>query len=396
MSRFSVTPNGVITVDTIDIQSEFEEAYRGALGADLNLDPSTPQGQMIINDTSSYVGIQAEIINIANNYSVFYASGHALDVAGSRYGYYRKQGTSTVVVATLTGGTGTTIPAGSIASDGTNQYKSLNTVTLDAQGTASVQFECTVPGAIACPAGTLTSIETPISGWDSITNTYPGVPGYAYETDTAFRERITANMLQKRGRSALGAIVDNIAAINDVVSVVGRENVADTTETIDGIEMLPHSIYLAVFGGDDVTIAKTIAAQKTLGAATNGNTTVSYLDSDIGYTYQYKIERPAQIQLNVQVTYADTLYTPPESEVYATIRNLIMEYVANNPFKIGQTIVGADIFKGIQQTADSMVDLLSVAVKVGNTTTYVPYITTALNQIAALNASNITFIKSAG
>ena len=53
MSRFNVTPNGVITVDTVDIKSEFEEAYKGALGADLDLASSTPQGQMIINDTAA-------------------------------------------------------------------------------------------------------------------------------------------------------------------------------------------------------------------------------------------------------------------------------------------------------------------------------------------------------
>ena len=136
MSRFNVTPNGVITIDTVDIKSEFEGAYKGALGADLDLDSSTPQGQMIINDTAAYVQMQQEIVNIANNYSVFYASGHALDVAGSRYGYYRKQGTSTVVVATVHGAAGTTISAGALASDGTNEYAALDTVTLDANGVA--------------------------------------------------------------------------------------------------------------------------------------------------------------------------------------------------------------------------------------------------------------------
>ncbi len=388
MSRFSVTPNGVITVDTIDIKSEFEAAYRGALGADLNLDASTPQGQMIINDTNAYVGVQSEIVNIANNYSVFYASGHALDVAGSRYGYYRKRGTATVVVATITGQAGTTIPMGSVASDGTNRYSSTDTVIIDAQGRASVQFQCTVPGAIACPAGTLTTIETPVPGWDSVTNMYDGVPGYDTESDNTFRERITANMLQKRARSALGAIVDNVAAINDVVSVVGRENVADTAQTIDGIQMLPHSIYLAVLGGDATAIAKTIAAQKTLGAATNGNTTVSYLDTDIGYTYQYKIERPAQVQLNILVTYSDTLYTPVDA--MARMTALIMEYVAANPFKIGQTITGADLSKALQNY--DVVDLLSVQVAIASTS-YKSYVRTELNQVAGLSAANISFFK---
>lgn len=388
MSRFNVAPNGVITVDTVDIKSEFEEAYKGALGADLDLDSSTPQGQMIINDTAAYVQMQQEIVNIANNYSVFYASGHALDVAGSRYGYYRKQGTSTVVVATVHGAAGTTIPAGALASDGTNEYVALDTVTLDVNGAANIQFQCTVPGNIECPAGALNTIVTPVSGWDSVSNTYDGVPGYDTESDNIFRERITANMLQKRARSALGAIVDNVAAISNVVSVVGRENVADTTATIDGIEMAPHSIYLAILGGEDKTIARVIAQQKTLGAATNGNTTVSYLDNDIGYTYQYLIQRPAQVELRVLVTYANTLYTPVDAQ--SRMVALIMEYVAANPFKIGQTITGTDLANALK-TYD-VIDLLSVEVAI-NSSRYTPYVRTALNEIAGLTAANITFFK---
>lgn len=388
MSRFNVAPNGVITVDTVDIKSEFEEAYKGALGADLDLDSSTPQGQMIINDTAAYVQMQQEIVNIANNYSVFYASGHALDVAGSRYGYYRKQGTSTVVVATVHGAAGTTIPAGALASDGTNEYAALDTVPLAADGAANIQFQCTVPGNIECPAGALNTIVTPVSGWDNVSNTYDGVPGYDTESDNIFRERITANMLQKRARSALGAIVDNVAAISNVVSVVGRENVADTTATIDGIEMAPHSIYLAILGGEDKTIARVIAQQKTLGAATNGNTTVSYLDNDIGYTYQYLIQRPAQVELRVLVTYANTLYTPVDAQ--SRMVALIMEYVAANPFKIGQTITGADLANALK-TYD-VIDLLSVEVAI-NSSRYTPYVRTTLNEIAGLTAANITFSK---
>ena len=343
---------------------------------------------MIINDTAAYVQMQQEIVNIANNYSVFYASGHALDVAGSRYGYYRKQGTSTVVVATVHGAAGTTIPAGALASDGTNEYAALDTVTLDADGAANIQFQCTVPGNIECPAGALNTIVTPVSGWDSVSNTYDGVPGYDTESDNIFRERITANMLQKRARSALGAIVDNVAAISNVVSVVGRENVADTTATIDGIEMAPHSIYLAILGGEDKTIARVIAQQKTLGAATNGNTTVSYLDNDIGYTYQYLIQRPAQVELRVLVTYANTLYTPVDAQ--SRMAALIMEYVAANPFKIGQTITGADLANALK-TYD-VIDLLSVEVAI-NSNNYTSYVKTGLDQVAGLTAANITFSK---
>ena len=86
MSIFSVTPQGVITVDTSSIKGDFQEAYKGALGANLNLDDSTVQGQFIITDTKMLTTAQGEVVNIANSFSVYYATGPALDVAAAFFG----------------------------------------------------------------------------------------------------------------------------------------------------------------------------------------------------------------------------------------------------------------------------------------------------------------------
>ena len=390
MSTFNVTPNGVITVDTMDVLTEYQEAYKAALGSDLNLDASTPQGQLITNDVNNHTVLQAEIVNAINNYSVFYATGRALDVAGSRYGYYRKPGVATVVVATISGSQGTIIPSGSLASDGTNEYALLNTTTIPAGGSTKAQFQCTTPGTIYCPAGTLTDIVTAVVGWDTITNENDGVAGYATETDSAFRQRIVANMLQKRGRSTLGALVDNLASITNVISVVGRENPTGDTVTIDTVEMEPHSIYLCILGGDAKTIAQVIAEQKTMGAATVGNTTVTYLDPNTNYAYQYNIERPADVALYVKVQYKDNLYSPIETTVAEQIKAILQEYIANHPFVIGQTISGPDLSAAFADFTTASVIGISVST---DGTNYAQYITTTIKQVAILSTANITVEK---
>ena len=367
MSTFNVTPNGVITVDTMDVLAEYQEAYKAALGSDLNLDASAPQGQLITNDVNNHTVLQAEIVNAINNYSVFYATGRALDVAGSRYGYYRKAGVATVVVATVSGSQGTIIPSGSKASDGSHEYTLLNTTTIPAGGSTTAQFQCTEPGTIYCPAGTLTEIATPVVGWDTITNVNDGVAGYATETDSAFRQRIVANMLQKRGRSTLGALVDNMAALPNVISVVGRENPTDNTVTIDSVEMEPHSIYVCILGGDSESIAKVMAEQKTMGAATVGNTVVTYLDNTINYAYQYNVQRPTDVALYVKVQYKDNLYSPIQSTVTEQIKAVLQEYVANHPFMIGQTISGPDLSAAFADF--NTADIISISIGTENTTT---------------------------
>lgn len=387
MSLFTVTNQGVITVDTTEVLADFQQAYTAALGANLNTDVSTAAGQLITADTRAITTAQQECVNMANQNNVYYATGQALDVAAAFYGYYRKQGVPTTVVATLTGSSGVAIPAGAIVSDGTNQYTLLDATSIPSTGSVSAEFQCTTTGPIECPAGTLTEIITTISGWDSVTNPTAGIVGYNSENDNVFRDRITANFLNKRARAILGAIIDNVAAIDNVVSVVGGENPIDETAIVNGIEMPPHSIYLTVLGGNDATIAQVIAEQKTMGAETVGNTQVAYTDPRIGYQYTYNIYRPTVVPIYVQVQYTANAYTPANADTQ--IMGLISEYVINNPFKIGQTISG-NMF-GVALAEYNKVDLLAIKVSTDNST-WTDYVNISQTQVAVLSTGGTSTI----
>lgn len=385
MSLFTVTSQGVITVDTSSVRADFAAAYTTALGADLNTDVSTPAGQLITNDTTAITTAMQECVNMANENNVYFATGQALDVAAAFYGYYRKQGVPTTVVATVTGSSGVSIPAGSIVSDGENQYRTLSRVTIPSTASASVECQCTATGPIACPAGSLTKIVTTISGWDGVTNQYDGITGYATESDNTFRDRVTANFLNKRARAIMGAIIDNVAALNDVISVVGGENPFNVTQTVDGIEMPPHSIYLTVLGGNESEIAQVMATQKTMGAETIGNTEVGYTDPDINYKYTYKIYRPTPVRVYAQIQYNANVYTP--ANVSDQIKQLVSDYVANNPFCVGQTVSGNTLATALD--GYNKIDLLAIKVS-ANGTDWVDYIATTKTQVAILSAGDIS------
>lgn len=385
MSLFTVTNQGVITVDTADIKTEFEQAYKEALGANLNTDSSTPVGQLITNDASALTTAMSECVAMANENNVYYATGQALDVAAAMYGYYRKSAVPTTVVALVSGTASTVIPAGTLFSDGTHEYASLNVATIPAGGSISIECQCTEDGAITCPANTLTTIVGTIAGVDSVTNVNDGIVGYDSESDNAFRDRITANFLNKRARAILGAIVDNIAAINNVVSVVGEENPEDDTVTKSGVSMPPHSIFVTVLGGETSAIAEVIAQQKTLGAETVGNTDVSFVDEYSGFVYTYKIYRPSQITLYAKVEYSANEYTA--SNASDQIKALIVEYITNNPFKVGQTVSGAGLADALN--GYNKVDLLAVKVSTDGTN-WVDYVTANKTQFVTLSATNIS------
>ncbi len=79
-------------------------------------------------------------------------------------------GTYSTVVGTINGTNGTAIPAGSQASSNGNVFQTLVDVTIPISGTIDTTFQAMSTGAILCPPGTLIVIETPISGWDTVTN----------------------------------------------------------------------------------------------------------------------------------------------------------------------------------------------------------------------------------
>lgn len=386
MSLFSVTETGLITVDSTGIEDAFINAYKNALGSDLNTEAGTFQGQMILNDSSMLIYAQNQCALIANAFSVLTAKGSALDVVANFWGYYRKQGVSTVVNCVLGGTNGTIITKGSLVSDGDYEYQLLSDVTIGVSGQAIGQFQCTTSGSIVVLSNTVTEVVTQISGWDTVRNNQAGVTGYDTENDNQFRERITANWFNVRARGALGAIWDNMAQLENVISVCVRENPTNANITIDGFTLLPHSVFVCVAGGLDSDIAKCMYNQKTIGANTNGNTNVSWYDSTTGLLNNYKIQRAETVNLQVEVSYQTSYYTT--ANVEEQIKTAIMGWVAENPFRIGQTISG----NMLAQAFDGFVyaDLLSIKLNVvGSESASSDYLTTTIGQIAVLESDNI-------
>lgn len=147
---------------------------------------------------------------------------------------------------------------------------------------------------------------------------------------------------------------------------------------------------MCILGGDSESIAKVMAEQKTMGAATVGNTVVTYLDNTINYAYQYNVQRPTDVALYVKVQYKDNLYSPIQSTVTEQIKAVLQEYVANHPFVIGQTISGPDLSAAFADF--NTADIISISVSTDDTT-YTQYVATTIKQVAILSTDNITVEK---
>ena len=382
---FKVNEDGIITMDSSEIKKSFEEAYKQAFGEDIKLSATDIFGIMANADTNLLEYAQEQVVEAVNNFNVYYASGNALDIVGAYWGYYRKGASYTLVSATISGRNGIIIPAGSKVSNGTNNFILLDEVVIGPSGKSQALFQCESIGSIPCYANTLNQIIDVKDGWDSVNNVSDGIIGYEGENDNEFRQRITANWLNIRSVSLLGSVIDNIAQLDGVVSVVGRENKDSIQKNIDGIEMPPHSIFLSVLGGNSEQIAKVITERKTIGCNTFGNTQIFYYDTNVDYQYSYKIYRPEFIDLSIKIQYEKNFFTPVDIE--NKIKKLIMEYVKNNPFKNGQTVSGHKLSEALSDF--ELISLLSIKVSKDGSD-YFEYIPFPLTQVATLSVNNIT------
>lgn len=281
------TTTGVIVPDTSEVKADVQEEFKNALGQDLDVTPSTPQGRLIEAETIARKRVIENMALLSNMFNPSQAFGIFLDSIASLFGIERVGATRTRVSCQLSGTANTVIPQNAQAKDSNgNIYFLENQVVLDSNGNANGDFLALEKGAIDCPTNSLTEIVTAILGWESITNANAGETGLDGETDNELRQKIPTKQYQ--GKSLVESIKSAILGIEDVKSAFVVDNTDSASKTIvngrdsgRNIVLPAHSLYVCVDGGTNENIAENIAKAinktRSLGcsyASSNNATTV--------------------------------------------------------------------------------------------------------------------------
>lgn len=149
-------------------------------------------------------------------------------------------------------------------------------------------------GPVLAPTASLVVIETPVTGWDGLTNPFSAVIGNELETDAEYRLRRTQT-LQRSGAGTIEAIRADVLNINGVTHAEVFENTSLSTDD-DGLPA--KSFRVLVLGGPDQQIADTIWKDKPAGIQSNGNTTIDIVDT-MGYSHEINFSRPEEIPIVV-------------------------------------------------------------------------------------------------
>ena len=350
----AVTPQGFVRTRLDERLVQLQDAMRAIFGPGINLDPDTVDGQTlgIFAESISNLDQLAEAVYLALNPPT------ASDVFLSRLvelnGIRRIPGAYSTVALTCGGTQGTTIPAGSLVKHVTTgaSFQTLADAIIGGSGTASVAAQATAYGATLAPSGTLTKIDTPIYGWQTVTNALDAIPGRLEETDEQLRIR-RALSTATPAQSIIDSIYGAIANLTQVRNVKVWEN---PTHAVDVLGLPPHSIYTVVEGGADADIGKMLWLKKTAGTTLVGTTSVSVADTQ-GNPHSMLFSRPGYT--DVYVTANLSLRPGWPADGAARIKQAIVDWALLNQ-DIGEEVTQSRLYDPVNSVPGHSVSSLLI------------------------------------
>ena len=343
---FGLTTSGFNRKRLVDIKDDIETALKAVFGENIDLQSESVFGQ--------FVGILSEALadqwesqeDVYNSQYPNTASGTSLSNVVLLNGITRlaAQKATFETDPTLSGVSGTLVPAGSVAStsDTGTRFVTLADATIGGGGTVQVEMESEEAGLYEAAIGTLTVIETPVYGWTGINNTVAATPGRDEETDSELRIRQSQSTTAASRNNADGLF----AQLNNLTGVVDASVIENKTDAVDGYGIPAHSFECFVQGGDNDEIAQTIWNNTPQGILSHGDTTIVIEDAQ-GYDQNVSFTRPSEIDIYVKANISVDSSFPAGG--VDEIKANVTSYGETN-FEIGDDVIYSQIFTPIHQT----------------------------------------------
>ena len=239
-------------------------------------------------------------------------------------------------------------------------------------------------GPIEQSPNTITTISTPVLGWDSVTNPISAVAGRFIETDEELRERFRVSKFE-RASNILEALYSALINLDTVEQVVIYEN---DTDVVDANGLPPHSFMPIVLGGISTNIAQSIWENKPLGIRSYGNTSVTIYDSQ-GFPHDIGFERPNPVTVYIDLDITTNSDFPQNGE--QAIKDAIAAYMEAQ-FGIGEDVVYSRLYTPINSVAGHQVNSLTIGTSPSPTGTV--NIPIAFNELFSLDPNNIVITVS--
>ncbi len=355
-----ITSSGLQTATSSELIAQFTADFQAIYGADINLDPDTPDGQMMMIFIQSVLDLESLLTQIYNGFDPDLAVGNVLDQRVAINGIQRLGGTYTITPVSIT----TTLsPSQSITLKGLDlhpddpytvsdsagtQYFLQITTTISTVGTSttSLSFRAAEPGATLTQQNTINTPVTIVIGVTGVINPLPYTSlGLNQETDAQLkvRRQRSVALASKGYLSGLLAALQNISGVE---TAIVYENTGDV---VDAKGITPHAIWVIVGGTvADVDVATAIYNKRNAGCGLYtilGPSLKTYnITQDDGsiFTVKWNTVISQPIFLKVGLTSIDGI-TPPLSA--AIVAGLPSKFVLG----VGETVDINEVATWIQE-----------------------------------------------
>ena len=339
-----------------DILSEITVAWTNALGAGLDFDPSTPNGQYASVLAASYQSLYQILQEAFSASRVDQAQGLQLDDLVALLNIKRQSGQKTVCKScALTGTDGVMVPAGSLAqtTDGLIFYSS-SEVTF-AGGLATVDFISQDYGQFSVPIGALSAPipNPPIPGWLTVTNPTAGQDGATAQSDAELRRSVLTRS-QNLAKGYEGTIKGNIEGIAGILQAYVYINYSNATSSAPW-SIPAHGILCVIDYPDrtlDLTIADTILSvipPVLTYSSPAGGTQVTQAASWGSISINWNIAAKTPVNFKIQVIQEATFTHDDE----LAMTQAIQDYIAANAL-IGGVLYYSKIYAAIVDSVPDM------------------------------------------
>lgn len=272
-----ITTTGIQTASQSELVTQYTDAFEDIYSDDINLNPDTPDGQMMMIFIQTVLDIEDLIVQVFNMFDPDNAIGVILDQRVAINGIQRQVGTFSTTDITITASQSINLagldqdtqPVFTVQDAQGNQWELITSQSGLGIGAHVLLFQAASPGAVLTTPNTITIPVTVVLGVAVINNpTSQTTIGIPEETDAQLKVRRQISVsLPSQGY--LAGLLAALLNISGVTFAAVYENDSGTTD-INGVP--GHSIWVIVAGtGADSDIANAIYTKRNAGCGMFGS-----------------------------------------------------------------------------------------------------------------------------
>ena len=329
--------NGLQVATRPELVEALTQAFQTIYGADINLDQSSPDGQLLNIFAQGGADVREILMQIYNSFDPDNCSGRILDERCAINNVFRKGGTFTTVPIDITTNRTVTLEGldenyndvnatgYTIQDSAGNQFILVSTQTLQV-GTTRVLFRSKDVGAVQTTLNTITIPVTIVLGVVSVNNPVDATEGVDEESD--YNLKIRRRQSVSIGSSGyLNGLLATVLQLDGVTDAALYENYTGST---DANATPAHCMWLIVEGGSAADIADAIYRKKSYGCNMRGTETYT-IETVSHQQFIAKWDEPTEQELYIKFNIVPAI----SGTVFDT--DAIKSYIlANEKFRIGQ------------------------------------------------------------